>query len=103
MRLVYLTGRPYTPFDTAASVAQRRGVFDLTRINEERAPDYFRADVRADRTFRVRGKPLLVFLGIQNVTNRKNFAQPGWRRLQERASFNEQLGLFPLVGLDWRF
>lgn len=102
-RLLYLTGRPYTPFDVPASVAQRRGVFDLARINAERAPDYFRLDIRADRTFTFRGKPLLVFAGVQNATNRENFSQAIWSRQEAKSKFNDQLGLFPLIGMDWRF
>ncbi len=102
-RAAYLTGRPYTPFNVEESTRQRRPIFDLTRVNEERLPDYFRLDIRADRTFTVRGKPVLVFVGAQNVTNRKNIAGIGWNRSLNRQTQGEQLGLFPLIGLDWRF
>lgn len=102
-RLAYLGGRPYTPFDVAESTRQRRGIFDLNRIASERAPDYFRLDLRADRTLTFRDKPLLVFFGLQNVTNRRNFANFGWNRRSNAQEFGEQLGLFPLLGLDWRF
>lgn len=102
-RVAYLAGRPYTPFDAAESTRQRRAIFDLSRVNAERAPDYVRVDIRADRTFTVRGKPLLVFIGVQNMFNRKNFAQFTWNRRLNEQQVGEQLGLFPLVGLDWRF
>jgi hypothetical protein len=72
-------------------------------VNDERAPDYFRLDLRVDRTFTVRDKPLIVFFGVQNVTNRKNFAQISWDRIANVPDVNDQLGLFPLIGLDWRF
>jgi len=49
-RVSYLTGRPYTPFDEETSTAQRRGVYDLTRVNAERAIAYLRVDVRVDYT-----------------------------------------------------
>jgi hypothetical protein len=49
LRVAYLTGRPFTPYDQALSRQQGRGVFDLGRLNGERAPDYFRADFRVDR------------------------------------------------------
>ncbi|MEP6919317.1 MAG: hypothetical protein ABJC89_26985, partial [Acidobacteriota bacterium] len=42
MRLSYLSGRPYTPFDSEQSTAQRRGIYDLTQVNTARLPDYFR-------------------------------------------------------------
>ncbi len=103
VRVAYLAGRPYTPYDVPVSTAQRRGVFDLTRVNGERAPDYARADVRVDRTFTLNGKPVAVFAGVQNVTNRKNFAGYTWQRRSNTFAFEEQLGVFPILGLDWRF
>lgn len=103
LRAAYLGGRPYTPFDEKLSTAQRRGVFDLSRVAGMRAQDYFRLDFRVDRTFTVRDKPLIVFAGLQNVTNRKNFGSYLWNRALNRPEFNEQMGAFPLIGLDWRF
>lgn len=103
LRVVSLSGRPYTPFDTTSSAQARRGIFDLTRVNGNRAPDYFRVDIRVDRTFTVAGQPVLVFLGVQNLTNRRNVGQALWNRTRNEAEFNEQLGAFPLIGLDWRF
>lgn len=102
-RIAYFGGRPYTPFNVPVSTQQRRGVYDLTQINALRAPDYFRFDFRIDRTFTFRDKPVLVWLGLQNATNRKNFATASWDREKNVPRVNDQLGLFPLIGLDWRF
>lgn len=102
-RLSFLSGRPFTPYDQAVSTAQRRGVYDLTRVNAERAPDYGRVDIRLDRTFTVGGQPLNIFLGVQNVTNRKNFASYSWNRRTNEQQFGEQQGIFPILGFDWRF
>lgn len=102
-RLSFLSGRPFTPYDEAVSTAQRRGVYDLTRVNAERAPDYGRVDVRVDRTFTVGGQPLNCFLGVQNLTNRRNFASYSWNRRTNTQQFGEQQGIFPILGLDWRF
>ncbi len=102
-RLAYLTGRPFTPFDAPTSTRLRRGVFDLARVNAERLPDYFRLDLRADRTFYVNEKPVLVFIGVQNATNRRNIGGISWNRNTNSQQLGEQLGLFPLIGLDWRF
>ena len=102
-RLSFLAGRPFTPYDQATSTAQRRGVYDLSRVNAERAPDYGRVDIRADRTLTVGGRPLNLFLGVQNVTNRRNFANYSWNRRINAQQFGEQQGIFPIVGLDWRF
>ena len=97
-RLSFLSGRPFTPYDQAVSTAQRRGVYDLTRVNAERAPDYARVDVRVDRTFSVGGQPLNLFVGVQNVTNRRNFASYTWNRRTNAQQFGEQQGIFPIAG-----
>ena len=62
-----------------------------------------RVDIRVDRTFTVGGQPLNVFAGVQNVTNRRNFASYTWNRRTNTQQFGEQQGLFPIIGLDWRF
>jgi len=102
-RLAFLSGRPFTPFDIAQSTAQRRAVNDVTQVNAGRAPDYFRADLRVDRRFIVAGREVSVFAGIQNLTNRRNVAGYAWDRRQNAMRVNEQLGVFPILGLDWRF
>jgi hypothetical protein len=102
-RLSFLSGRPFTPYDEAISTQQRRGVYDLTRVNAERAPAYGRVDIRVDRTFTVGQQPLNVFFGIQNVANRRNFASYSWNRRTNAEQFGEQQGIFPMLGLDWRF
>src|SRR3954453_3695139 len=102
-RVSFLSGRPFTPYDAAASTEQRRGVYDLTRVNAERAPDYGRVDLRVDRTFVVGGQPLNVFFGVQNVSNRRNFAGYTWNRRTNTQQFGDQQGIFPILGLDWRF
>ena len=102
-RLSFLSGRPFTPYDQAVSTEQRRGVYDLTLVNAERAPDYGRVDIRVDRTFAVGGQPLNVFLGVQNVTNRRNFSSYSWNRRTNARQFGEQQGIFPILGFDWRF
>jgi outer membrane receptor protein involved in Fe transport len=99
-RLSYLGGRPYTPFDDALSTMARRGIFDLGRVNAERAPAYFRLDLRVQRTFAF-SKPLTVFFGVQNVTNRQNFSGLSWNRRSNTVRFQEQQGIFPILGLDW--
>jgi outer membrane cobalamin receptor len=102
-RVAYLAGRPFTPFDIEASTAQRRAVNDLTQVNAERVPDYFRLDLRVNRRFTVNGNEVSVFAGIQNVTNRRNEAGYSWDRRNNTIGINEQLGLFPILGVDWRF
>jgi hypothetical protein len=102
-RLSFLSGRPFTPYDRELSTAGRRGIYDLMRVNGDRAPDYARVDVRVDRTFTVGGQPLNLFLGVQNVTNRRNFASYTWNRRTNSQQFGEQQSIFPIVGFDLRF
>ena len=99
----YLSGRPYTPFDETLSREQGRGIFDLTRVDALRAPAYMRLDLRVDRTWTVRDKPLTVFFGAQNVTNRQNLLIHTWNRITNEPTSVNQQGLFPVVGLEWRF
>lgn len=101
-RVSYLGGRPYTPFDQSLSTSVRRGIFDLTRVNGERAPAYFRLDLRVQRTFNL-SRPLVVFAGVQNVTNRRNFSGYTWNRRANTVRFQEQQGLFPILGLEVKF
>ena len=102
-RASYLAGRPYTPFDAALSAAQRRGIYDLSRVNGARAADYFRLDARVDRSFDVAGESLVLFAGVQNLTNRRNFAGYNWNRRLNALEFSQQQGLFPILGFEWKF
>ena len=102
-RMTYSSGRPYTPFDEAASIAAGRGVYDFDAVNGKRATDYFRLDVRAEHPFTVRTGELVLFGGVQNVTNRQNFSGYYWNRRGQFVQFQEQMGIFPIAGFDWRF
>lgn len=98
-----MSGRPYTPFHEPLSTAQNREIYDLTRINGLRAPAHFRPDFRFDRTFTVREKPLLLWVGIQNVLDRRNVVGVRWNQNTNRPEHLRQEGLFPLIGIDWKF
>jgi hypothetical protein len=103
LRVSYLSGRPYTPFDVAESARQRRGIYDLSQVNAIRAPAYFRLDARIDRNATIAGKPVILFFGVQNVTGRRNVSGYTWNRRTNAADANVQLGVFPILGLEWRF
>ena len=102
-RASYLSGRAYTPFDPVASAAQRRGIFDLKQVNAVRLPNYVRIDVRVDRVFSFHGNPVRIFVGAQNVLGRNNIAGYIWNRSSNEVQVNKQIGVFPLIGMDWRF
>jgi hypothetical protein len=44
-----------------------------------------------------------VFAGLQNVTNRRNVAGYRWDRRNGGFRVSDQLGAFPIAGIDWRF
>jgi hypothetical protein len=102
-RFTFLSGRPYTPIDATASSAARRAIYETALVNSERSPAYLRADFRVDRRFTVNGQPVQVFAGVQNATNRRNVAGYSWDRRTNSLRTQEQLGLFPILGLDWQF
>jgi hypothetical protein len=99
----FLKGRPYTPIDVERATVERRAVYDLAQMNTLRLPDYQRLDLRIDRRFVVRGQPVTVFAGAQNILNRKNVASVGWDRRTNSLKTSLQNGLFPILGLDWSF
>lgn len=102
-RTAYLSGRPYTPFDLENSELQRRGIFDLKRVNTMRYEAYFTLDLRIDRTFSIKGQEVLVYYGLQNVTGRQNPTTLLWNRVTNKPRFSYGLSRFLLAGLEWNF
>jgi hypothetical protein len=56
-----------------------------------------------DRTFGRGDRRVTLFAGVQNVTNRRNVAQYSWDRRANALQVSEQLGVFPILGLEWPF
>ena len=105
------SGRPFTPFDLAASEAEyalsRRGVPDLDRLNSERTPAYARIDLRVDRRFalgrRVNG---VVYLDIQNVLDRENVFALQYTEdpaVPDRLREQTNVGRLPTIGFSVEF
>jgi hypothetical protein len=110
-RLAVQSGRPFTPFDLAASEAEyalsRRGVRDLDRLNAERTPAYARWDVRVDRRFDLRrGLAGVVYLDVQNVLDRENVFGLEYTEdpaLPDRLRRQTNVGRLPTIGFSVRF
>jgi TonB-dependent Receptor Plug Domain len=77
-RFGYATGRPYTPFDLKDSIAQNRPIYDLTKVNVNRAPDYARLDVLLRKEMVIRDVHWELYGGVDNVLNRSNFLSYAW-------------------------
>jgi hypothetical protein len=103
VRYVFLSGRPYTPYDPTLSQEQDRGVFDLSRVNALRAPSYQRLDFRIDRFLRWHGQQIDVYGGLQNAFNRQNFLAYQWDYRVNQPKELYELKLFPIGGVEWRF
>ena len=89
--------------DLGESQLARRAIYDTAHVNAERAPSYLRIDLRVDRSLQVGGNAVRVFAGAQNVTNRRNFAGYTWDRRGNVLKRLDQLGVFPVLGLEWQF
>ncbi len=110
-KLSVLSGRPFTPFDLAASEQEyalsRRGVRDLDRLNSERTGAYSRLDVRVDRRFsissRING---VVYVDVQNVLDQENvFSLEYTEDPSEPDRLREQtnVGRLPTIGFSIEF
>jgi hypothetical protein len=74
-RVGYHTGTPYIPFLFQESLRQERSIYDLTQINTQRGPNYFRLDLRYEIDLTVFEHALNIYVGLDNATARKNFYQ----------------------------
>ena len=102
-KYTYATGRPFTPYLEEASVAQNRAIFDLERINEGRAPDYQRLDIRVDYLVNFKTWSILTFLDVLNVYNRENIQQYIWNPKTRSRDIIPQYSLIPSVGFNVKF
>lgn len=102
-KFTYASGRPFTPYLADASVEQNRAIFDLNRINEDRAPAYHRFDIRVDRRFNYSNWSLLVFLDLLNVYNRENIQQYIWNPKTRARDIIPQYSFIPNMGFNVKF
>lgn len=102
-RYVFLSGRPYTPFDQTLSQQQDRGIYDLSQVNALRASSYQRLDFRFDRNMELRRSNLDFYFGLQNAFDRRNFQSYAWNFVTNQQQTEHQLGIYPIGGLEWKF
>ena len=103
MRWSYAGGAPYTPYDIAASEALGSGVYDESRINGERYPDYHSLNLRFDRRFNFAGSNLIFYLSVWNVYNRDNIGGYEWDEFENVPEASEQWSTLPIFGLEYEF
>ncbi len=103
VRWVYAGGAPYTPFDYAASKTAGVGIWDISRTNSERLPDYHSMNIRIDKKFYFDTSSLLVYLSVWNVYNRKNVAFYYWNEVTNEIDSQTQWSTLPVLGIEYEF
>jgi hypothetical protein len=112
----FTSGRVYTPFDIGDSLAQDRGIYDLSRINAVLGPIYNRLDLELQRDFSFSRGQLEVRGGAENVLNRGNLLGYVWLQgctagtiCANSAGASppigkvDQIGRFPVFSAQYRF
>lgn len=103
VRWVFAGGMPSTPFDMEESKRLNRGVFDASRINGIRLPDYHSLSVRVDKRFHFTQSNLILYLSVWNAYNRKNIASVYWNEFKNEPSVQYQWTLLPILGAEYEF
>jgi TonB dependent receptor/TonB-dependent Receptor Plug Domain len=109
-RYGYATGRPYTPYDMADSLAQNRPIYDVNQMNSLRVPYYSRLDAQLDKDSVIHGLHVEIYLGVNNILNRKNFLAYVWmpREVSNSSTGSatseiDQMPIFPNFGIRYIF
>ncbi len=102
-RFTYATGRPYTPLNEAVSKRFNRTVYDFTRANGVRRPDYHRLDIRMDYRAHFEGWNLVTYFEVQNVYARENLFMTVWNEKTHELMNVNQIGFFPVGGVKIEF
>jgi hypothetical protein len=108
----FSSGPVYCPYDMADSLAQGRGIYDVSLINSARGPLYNRLDIELERSFNFRTGGLVVHAGAENVLNRGNLlgylwmpsCKPGTRCPDNQPIQKiDQMGRFPVFSARYSF
>lgn len=102
-RWIYAGGTPYTPFNVERSRELNEGIWDLSRINSERLPDYHSLNLRVDKRFYFDNSNMIVYLSIWNVYGRDNIAQYVWDQMKNEQGEFKQWSTLPVIGIEYEF
>lgn len=103
LKFRYTTGRPYTPFDIAASTYAGRGVSDFANFNGARFKDYNRLDLRVDKKWNFKGLSIVSYVELQNVFNKENVYQYFWNEYKNEEGTIYQWKFLPVGGFSIQF
>ena len=103
LKFRYTTGRPYTPYDIAASEYVGRGVSDFNNFNGARYKDYNRLDLRVDKKWNFKGLSIVTYFELQNVFNTENVYQYFWNEYKNTQGTIYQWKFLPVGGFSVQF
>ena len=103
LRWVFAGGPPRTPLDLVASELINRSVYDQSRVNELRYPDYHSLNLRVDRRFNFSNSNMILFFSVWNAYNRENVAQYYWNEVEKKPDEIIQWSLLPVLGIEYEF
>lgn len=103
LKLRYTTGRPYTPFDEAASIFAGRGISDFNNFNGARFKDYNRLDLRVDKKWNLKKLSIVTYIEFQNVFNTQNVYQYFWNEYKNKEGTIYQWAFLPVGGFSVQF
>jgi hypothetical protein len=99
----YNSGRPYTPYDVAASIKANAGRYDRTKTNAVNYPAYHRLDLRAERLFLLKRAAITAFVEVDNVYDHDNLYMYNWSTALKAPQPTYQWGLTPVGGVRIEF
>lgn len=103
LKFKYAGGRPYTPFDLAASQNLGRGVYDMNKFNSLRYSDYHRLDLRVDKKFYYKHTTITGFFELQNVYNQQNIFGYFWNKAENKVGTVYHWAFMPVGGCSVQF
>jgi hypothetical protein len=103
MRWTFLGGRPMTPYDLEASLANDNLIVDMDRFRSARYPNYNRLNLRAERRFYFGRSNLVIYLDFWNVLNHDNVFYYRWNRENRTIESKNMLPFIPIVGIEFEF
>lgn len=102
-RWIYAGGVPYTPFDLTTSKASNSGIYDQSKINGVRLPDYHSLNLRIDKRFNLSSSSLVIYFSIWNAYGRKNLYAYSWNEMKNEPQEEKQWTTIPIFGVELEF
>ncbi len=99
LRFRYQGGAPYSPYDEAASqvnyLTLGQGIFDYSRLNSLRLPNFHSSDVRIDKKYNLKKTTIDLFLDVTNWYSAVIQGVPTYtfKRLEDNSAFATNNGL----------